>query len=601
MSPRRVLRIARWEAGRNAGTIDRRTAILLACTLLVVALVAPALVLSAPTPGQGVYRVAVDDANPYRAPVALNDRLSAVPPGANAVERGRADVAVVGTSGFVVADSAKGRAALAALRSATEAYNDRLMATENDVAAAFPVTVDVSYVERGTRVAGGSGGSAAIDADDGAGARTDDGGTTVGGGTTADSGATTGDGTGTTTAVGGGASAGTAGPSVSGDASAPANMPGGLTPPFPLESLLLAFVFVLPLNVVIQSYGSSVLDERVDRRGEPLLVSPATRADIVAGKTLPYLAAAALVTVPIAYAVGAGVASVLAVLPLAALFLGVTFLGALFARSYKELTFVTVTVTVVLMAYAFVPAVFTEVHPIAAISPLSVVVRDIRGDPFQLGGFLLATVPVATAAVVCYGLGLGVYREEDLFTQKRLPAKALDALAAPLTSVRRVGLLTVALVPFVLIAELFAVASLFVAPPDLAVPIVLVLVAVIEEVAKSVHVYAGFTNARFERATRAALALGVASGVGFFLGEKLLLLTRLVGLSDLTVGGAAFGNAELGAGSLALLAAPLVLHAVTASVSALGARRSARGYAIALAGAVLLHLGYNYTVVTTVG
>jgi len=600
VSPRRVLRIARWEAGRNVGTIDRRTAILLACTLLVIALVTPALVLSAPTPGEGVYRVAVDDANPYHAPVAATDRLSAVPPGANAVERGRADVAVVGTSGFVVADSAKGRAALATLRSATEAYNDRLMATEDDVAAAFPVTVDVSYVERGTRVSG-SGGGTASDAGDGTGTATDNGGTTADDDTTADSGATTGDGTGTTTAAGSAASAGTAAPRVSGDASAPANTPGGLTPPFPLESLLLAFVFVLPLNVVIQSYGSSVLDERIDRRGEPLLVSPATRADIVAGKTLPYLAAAALVTVPIAYAVGAGVASVLAVFLLAGLFLAVTFLGALFARSYKELTFVTVTVTVVLMAYAFVPAVFTEVHPIAAISPLSVVVRDIRGDPFQLGGFLLATVPVATAALVCYGLGLGVYREEDLFTQKRLPAKALDALAAPLTSVRRVGLLTVALVPFVLIAELFAVAALFVVPPDIAVPLVLALVAIIEEVAKSVHVYAGFRNARFARSTRTALALGLASGVGFFLGEKLLLLTRLVGLSDLTVGGAAFGNAALGAGSLALLAAPLVLHVVTASVSALGARRSARGYAIALAGAILLHLGYNYTVVTTVG
>ncbi|GGM72549.1 ABC-type Na+ efflux pump permease subunit [Halarchaeum rubridurum] len=598
MNPRRVLRIARWEAGRNAGTVDRRTAILLACTVLVVALVAPALVLYAPTPGEGVYRVAVDDANPYHAPVAANDRLSVVPPGADAVERGRADVAVVGTGGFVVADSEKGRAALATLRSATEAYNDRLMATERDVAAAFPVTVDVSYVERGTRVVGGSDGGTASDgtSDDGAGAGADDGGATTDGDTGAtESGTTTGSG------AGNGASAPEATPSAGGDASAPANTPGGLTPPFPLESLLLAFVFVLPLNVVIQSYGSSVLDERIDRRGEPLLVSPATRADIVVGKALPYLAAAALVTVPIAYAVGAGVPAVLAVLPLAGLFLGVTFLGALFARSYKELTFVTVTVTVVLMAYAFVPAVFTEVHPIAAISPLSVVVRDIRGDPFQLGGFLLATVPVATAAVVCYGLGLGVYREEDLFTQKRLPAKALDALAAPLSSVRRVGLLTVALVPFVLIAELFAVAALFVAPPDLAVPLVLALVAVIEEVAKSVHVYAGFANARFERSTRTALALGVASGVGFFLGEKLLLLTRLVGLPDLTVGGAAFGNAELGAGSLALLVAPLLLHVVTASVSALGARRSARGYALALAGAVLLHLGYNYTVVSTLG
>ncbi|GAD53592.1 hypothetical protein MBEHAL_2352 [Halarchaeum acidiphilum MH1-52-1] len=594
MSPRRTLRIARWEAARNAGTIDRRTAILLACTLVVLAVVAPLLALTAPTPGQGVYRVAVADSNPYHAPVAANGKLRAVPAGANAVDRGRADVAVV-DGGFVVADSEKGRAALATLRSATEAYNDRLMSLESDVAAAFPVTVDVEYVERGARVGGGT-----SEGERAAGTTRTSGTGGDGASSTAPRGATSAESGGTPT---GGAerATGTTGTAGSGARSAPSNTPGSLAPPFPLQSLLLAFAFLLPLNVVIQSYGSSVLDERIDRRGEPLLVSPASRADIVVGKALPYLAGAVLVTVPIAYAVGAGVVSILAVLPLAALFLGVTFLGALFARSYKELTFVTVTVTVVLMAYAFVPAVFTEVHPISAISPLSVVVRDIRGDPFRFGSFLLSTVPVGTAALVCYGLGLGVYREEDLFTQKRLPAKALDALAAPLSSVRRVALVTVAFVPFVLIAELFAVAALFVAPPSLGVPLVLALVATIEELAKSLHVRAGFANARFPRTDRTALAVGVASGIGFFLGEKLLLLTRLVGLPDLTVGGAAFGNAELGAGSLALLVAPLLLHVVTASASALGARRSKRGYALALTGAILLHLGYNYTVVTTLG
>ncbi|QLC34010.1 ABC transporter permease [Halarchaeum sp. CBA1220] len=589
MSPRRTLRIARWEVTRGAGALDRRTAAVLAVVLLSCAALAPALVASPPAPGEGVYRVSVAESSPYYAPVAADDQLRAVPPGSEAVVGGRAEVAVSG-SAFRVADTEKGRAALADFRSAVAAYNDRRMALDDDPAAAFPVTVDLAYVARGTTPVA-DGGTPTTVAD--------------GGATTTSADATSTDTTASdtgreTTADTAGAPATTLPGAGSGGGARPTT-PGGLSPPFPLESLVLAFAFLLPLNVVIQSYGSSVIDERIGRRGEPLLVSPASRGDIVAGKTLPYFAGAAAITAVIALAVGAGVPAVLAVLPLAGLFLGVTFLGALFARSYKELTFVTVAVSVGLTAYAFVPAVFTEVHPIAAISPLSVVVRDVRGDPIALGGFLLSTVPVATAAAVCYALGVGVYREEDLFTQKRLPAKALDALAAPLTSVWRVGLWSALLIPFVLVAELFSVAVLFVVPGALAVPALLALVAVIEEGAKSLPAYAGFASGRFERRDRIAVAVGVASGVGFFLGEKLLLLTRLVGLSDLAVGRAAFGSAELGVGSPALLLAPLALHVAAAVVAALGARRSRRWYAAGLLGAVLLHVAYDYAVVVLLG
>ncbi|WP_435097469.1 PrsW family intramembrane metalloprotease [Halarchaeum sp. P4] len=590
MTPKRTLRIARWEVARGAGALDRRTAALLGVVLLLCAGLAPVLVANPPAPGEGVYRVAVSESNPYYAPVAADGQLRAVAPDANAVAGGRAEVAITGTS-FRVADTEKGRAALADLRSAVAAYNDRLMALEADEAAAFPVTVELTYVERGTTPVGGGTEPTTTRAPtttETTASRTTSGGTTADGGTATPTDTTDAP---VTTIADGGDGAGGARP----------NTPGSLSPPFPLQSLLLAFAFLLPLNVVIQSYGSSVIDERIGRRGEPLLVSPATRGDIVAGKALPYFLGAAAVTAVIALAVGAGLPAVLAVLPLAGLFLGVTFLGALFARSYKELTFVTVAVSVGLTAYAFVPAVFTEVHPIAAISPLSVVVRDIRGDPIQTSSFLLSTVPVGTAALVSYALGTGVYREEDLFTQKRLPAKAIDALAAPLTSVWRVGLWSALLIPFVLVAELFSVAALFVVPGALAIPVLLVLIALVEEVAKSLPAYAGFVNARFPRTDRAALAIGVAAGVGFFCGEKLLLLTRLVGLPNLAVGQAAFGGAELGVGSLGLLLAPLALHVSTAVVAALGARRSRAWYAVGLTGAILLHVAYDYTVVSVLG
>ncbi|MGB9986246.1 PrsW family intramembrane metalloprotease [Salarchaeum japonicum] len=596
MNPRRVLRIARWEATRSTGNVDRRTALLLVGVVLALAVLAPVLVAVQPSPGEGIYRVGVDEDSRYHAVVERNDQLRAVDADPGDVAAGDAELSIRGSQ-FYVGDSAKAQAALSELRAAVVAYNDYLMSLESDRAAAFPVSVTLQYLEQdatgaptdGAGAPGGGTGSGGS----GTGAGGDGGGTTTApdGGTTTAPGGGTGSGGGGVPAVPGGAFGGTQ-----------TGTPSSLSPPFPLRSLVLAFAFLLPLNVLIQAYGSSVINERINRRGEPLLVSPASRGDIVLGKTLPYLGVAAAITAVIAFAVGGGLVSVLAVLPLAALFLAATFVGAMLARSYKELTFVTVFVSVPLMAYAFVPAVFTEVHPIAAISPLSLVVQDLQGAPVGLGEFLFGTLPVSLAAVVCFALGTGVYREEDMFTQRPVPAKAMDALAAPLHSIWRVGVWTALFIPFAFIAELFAVASLFVLPASLALPVLFAAIAVVEEAAKSLHVRAGLLRSRFPSDRRTALALGVASGTGFFLGEKLTLITQLVGLPGLELGQAAFGP-TLGASPLVLvvsLFAPLVLHTVTASVSALGALGGRRKYLAGFGVAVLIHLAYNLTVVNAV-
>ena len=48
----------------------------------------------------------------------------------------------------------------------------------------------------------------------------------------------------------------------------------------------------------------------------------------------------------------------------------------------------------------------------------------------------------------------------------------------------------------------------------------------------------------------------------------------------------------------ALLLAPLALHVVTASISAVGASRSKRAYVLALGAAIAVHVAYNLTVVS---
>ncbi|QKY21677.1 ABC transporter permease [Halolamina sp. CBA1230] len=595
-----MARIARWEVEYSVGTLDRRT-VLLGLLAVVVALGAGGA--TAATGGvaldEDLYRVAVDEESPYHEPVAAAPSLNPVEPGSawdvRVVDTNHADR----TAEFRARDSGKGAAALAALRGAVRSENDRLMRAEPNESAAFPVAVTLEYEGRATAPAGG---------------------TTDGGGTTEP--------TETATASGGGAgeeATATATPATDdsdrgfaipnvGDALFPdpaSGSPADIQPPFPFASLILAFAFLVPLNFVAQAYGSTVLDERIGRRGELLLVAPVEPGDVVAGKTLPYLLASVALSVVVALAVGggeAGVVSVLAVLPLAVLYLAGTFVGGMFARSFKELTFVTVTLSVFLTAYAFVPAIFANVTPVALISPLTVVVRDLQGVGVTPAQFAFSTGPPLLAGGTLFLLGLGVYREEDMFTQRAVPLKLLDALDARLTGARSAATLSALAIPFVFVAELLVVALLFALPVSVSVPLLLVAIAAIEEVAKSAHLYAGFRTGTFARTKRVTLLVGALSGLGFFAGEKLTAVVQVVGLPELTLGRAAFSATGTGLdglaggplGLLVLFMAPLLLHAVTATVSAAGAARGRTAYLLALAAATLLHAGYNLTVVSAV-
>ena len=634
-----MLRVARWETTRGAGNVDRRT-LLVALALLLVAGSVLGAGLAAGVVGlqvdRDVYRVGVDPGSPYAEAVADEPALRSVP--LDDARLGEtADVVVIdrsitdeatGDSAVLVAatDSAKGEAAAAAFSAAVEAHNERLMAVEANTTAAFPLTVTLEYVsrtsaaERGVTLGDEKGGDSAADTVDDEGGDVDDGATDAAADTTdAD--------TDPTDAERRSSGDELAAPSIGGGAGGlfgakTVGSPGAITPPFPFVSLLLAFVFLVPMNFLIQAYGSSILAERTNRRGEPLLVTPLSPVEIVTGKTLPYLGAATLVTALIAVAVGGGVLSVVAVLPIAVTFLATTFVGAMFARSFKELTFVTVGVSVLLTTYAFVPAIFTNITPIALVSPLTLVVFDLQGAPVSLTQTLFATTPMTIGAILLYGLGLGVYREEDMFTQKPIGRKVLDALAVRLTNVpstdasnryrqrlrpyAAIAALTACTIPFVFVAELLAVALLFALPITVSIPVLLVTIAFIEELAKSLHLYAGFERDVFARTDRVAIAVGLASAIGFFLAEKTTAVVQAVGLTDLFVGRAAFGAAA-GVGELsgplllALFFAPLLLHGVATGLASIGASRNRASYAVAIALATLIHAAYNFGVVSIHG
>nr|WP_238386884.1 PrsW family glutamic-type intramembrane protease [Natrialba swarupiae] len=661
---RRTARIARWEISRSAGTVDRRTIVAVAAILVVVGGVG----LSVAEDGIGLedelYVVGVDSDDPYADVATESDRFRTIALEDVRIDEGgdsNVDVVVTrdGELGYV---GDNGEQAFHAFREAIEAENADRMAAEDDDVAAYPVLVTVEYQERETGMAAESGdggsdtggdviGTDGVDADESA-ADDDteivdtDGDTAVADSDTtssdseaADSGGDRGASDDDTTDAAGdvvgsdgsGSDDDVGSPETTTDVTSPTAdgefqvpdvgatateetspaTPDTLSPPFPFQSLVLAFLFIVPMNFVIQTYGSTIMDERIKRRGELLLVSPSSRYEIVAGKTLPYLLGLVGIVVATAAVIGGRTLSVAAAIPIALVFLASTFAGAMLARSFKELTFVTVTISVLLTTYTFVPAIFTEVTPIALISPLTLVVMDLQGESVRLVEYLFSTTPFYLSAAVLFLLGIGIYREEDMFAQKPVPAKIVDAITSQIDAVsRRVSsywspfVLSVVFMPFVFAAQLLAVALLFVVPESIALIVMFVLAAAVEEFAKSIHVYAGFARSRFEPTIRVAAILGALSGLGFFVGEKITHVGQFVGLSDLPISVAAFGP-ELGADLplvvlLALFLAPLALHVVTAIISATGARRGRGTYAVAFVVATLVHALYNLGVILLV-
>ncbi|NLV11033.1 ABC transporter permease subunit [Halomicrobium mukohataei] len=608
MNPRKLLRIAKWEVTKNAGGVDKRTVAIMAVSVVAMVLVA-GLAASSGASGldSGLYRIGVDESSSYYAPASDDAAFVVQEPDPAAVERGDQELLFVGTQLASSPEDPKERAALGEFRTSVDRYNSRQMARDDNRTAAEPVSVTLVYLEQ-------SGVSETIASDSGSGDGGDgDGDGSSAGGAGGGSGGDGGSASGSTDSDAGGLAglgAGLTGGSTTGS-------PSDIQPPFPFESLVLAFLFIVPMNFVIQAYGSTMLSERLNRRGELLLVSPVSRFDIVAGKTLPYFLGAmgvvTLITLGLRFAgltAGGGPIAVLAMLPIALLFLSATFCGAMFARSFKELTFVTVTVTVSLTSYAFVPAIFTDVTPIALISPLTVVVRDLQAQTVTASNFAFSTIPPTLTAVVLFGLGAGLYREEDMFTQRAIPLKVLDALSGRIKSNWSALKLSVLLIPLVLVAELVAIALIFPLQglsAALTIPLILGAVVLIEEVAKSLHLYAGYTSGRYDRSLRTGVIVGTLSGVGFFLAEKVTLVAQLVnpGLREIQTSQVGLellpSGVPLWVTVPVLLLLPLLLHVVTATVSSLGARRSRRSYLLALGAAMVIHFAYNYTVVIALG
>ena len=377
--------------------------------------------------------------------------------------------------------------------------------------------------------------------------------------------------------------------------------PSNLQPPFPLQSIVFGFLFLVPMNFIVQTYASSVFDERIDYSGELLLVTPVSRYEIIVGKTLPYLTAIIGIATITALFVGAGILSVLAVGTIGVTFLASGFITGIFARSYRELTFVFLTLSLSLFGFVLIPAVFTTIHPIAIISPLTVVVSQLEGEILTNGDLVFSMLPITLTGIIIYIYGSGIYEEEDLFTERRVPRKFLDVLSNQVRSWKSLLIVGTSVLPFVFVAQLLLIAVLFAVPESLALPAILIFAALIEEFAKSVPVYAGVIDEKLVGRKEKYFAAAM-SGLGFFIGEQITTIAQLVGLLQIEIGSAVFGGtlAQVTTSTPLGFLIPVLwiaVHPVTTMVDSVGIQKGHRWYILTLVLGTLLHLAYNFAVI----
>lgn len=363
--------------------------------------------------------------------------------------------------------------------------------------------------------------------------------------------------------------------------------PADVQPPFPVKSLLLTFAYLIPLNFLAQLYAGSLLAERVRHRGLLVLTAPLSPAQVLVGRSLPYLAAGGVVYLAASLAIGVTGIGWLAALPIVTFVLAAALVLGNLARSPRELTFLLTGTTTLFSTFLFLPAVFTALPPLAFLSPVSVISAAIEGTDVSLGLILYALVPLSLCVLGLLAIGIGLHREETLFSQQPLGAKVRQAVSRWTATPPRLVLAGVLAVPFALALELFVLALVIPLGLVAVFPAVVIGAAVLEE---SLKLLATASQAR-----RPGWQAGLWVGVGFFAGEKLALLVALAG----------FGGLELGlptlrllgaSGGWALLLGPLLLHAAAAAVAGLGVARG-RGKAVAWwAAAVGLHVAYNLAV-----
>jgi ABC-type Na+ efflux pump permease subunit len=374
-------------------------------------------------------------------------------------------------------------------------------------------------------------------------------------------------------------------------------VPSQLTPSLPFDSIIAVFIFIFPLYFLSQFFMMSIMGERLDRRGEPLLSTPLQPYQIITGKALPYFLAMVATSLVLAFGVGGSPALLIPLLPIMLFFLASALLIAMLARSFKELSFISIFFSTIVTSYLFLPTIFTHVHIVSLISPLTLVVLQLQGEPFTITEYFYSTAFFYITSAVLFFVAMMNFQEERLFGQGRFLSRIREFIGSSLSEEHpylSLFLLNAFLIPFVFMAQLMLLVIFFNLPMPLSLILLILTAALVEEIVKSLGVYTLFRKSTAAFSFPTLLLAAGATALGFLAGEKLFLFAMLSQITESIFGSVLFL-------SLQVLWLPFLLHfSAVMTVGLFLKYGGTRGYAPGIFLATLLHTAYNLSILSGV-
>ncbi|MFA4877264.1 MAG: ABC transporter permease [Methanoregula sp.] len=366
--------------------------------------------------------------------------------------------------------------------------------------------------------------------------------------------------------------------------------PSQLSPPLPFDSIILVFVFIFPLYFTSQFFMMSIMNERIERKGEILLSAPLKTPVILLGKALPYCIGMLLICTGLTLYLKAPLIILLPLIPIIFFFLANALIIGMIARSFKELSFISIFFSTIATSYLFFPSIFANVHVVSLISPLTLIVLSLQGSVWTATDFLYSTSLFwLTGAVLVY-IAICNFKEERLFSEKPLLPRIREFLSETI-SVKHpylsLFLLTALSIPFVFMVQLMSLVLFFNLPMPYSLVLLLVFAAFIEELAKAVGIFTLFaTDPAFFSWKHILIACAVTAA-GFLLAEKLLLFVTLAQITESVFGSILFL-------SLGVLWMPFLLHFAGVLIVACSLKLwGQKGFVVGLVLATLVHCIYN--------
>ena len=355
-------------------------------------------------------------------------------------------------------------------------------------------------------------------------------------------------------------------------------IPSLTPPPMPFAQVLVAMIYILPITFISIFFTSSFMDEKINRRLTVLLSAPVTPFQIILGKMLPYAIFALSAIALIAVLTKANVLLTIAIFVPTTLFLFAIYLMVpLFYRTFKDTTFIAMLVTTLTTAYLVAPAMFTGVNDISFMSPLTLAVKMYRSEPFSLREYLFPSLPMAAIFGFAMFAGTRLLNEEFLMGYKPITRKITDAIYLLMAHARpyvSVPLWSVLVIPIVYMAQIIILAFASNLPPGMILGVTLVASALMEELVKSY---------------RQILGLSFLSALGFFVGEKLLVLLSISMVVQASISSVLFGEGLF-------LLAPLIAHFIFTAIVTLLKIKANLLYMAALMVGTMVHFLYNWYV-----